>query len=220
MRERRRVALFMAGLPQQVSQLLAEGPVTFLRRASLYRLDRIPDYEMRIASEKTIAGAHGSITSEALDCLVEATDGYPYMMQLAGYRSWEHATAGHVTPTDARWGVARAREEMDYRILSVTYNSLSDKDREFLAAMAQDEATSRQSEVAKRMGVSSGYASEYKRRLLEQGVIEERGRGRLGFAIPGMRDYVRRMEQGSAFVSCGTSSAGFMSKNQDRLAEI
>lgn len=215
----------MAGLPQQVSQLLAEGPVTFLRRASLYRLDRIPDYEIRIASEKTIAGAHGSITSEALDCLVEATDGYPYMMQLAGYRSWEHATAGHVTaghvtPTDARWGVARAREEMDYRILSVTYNSLSDKDREFLAAMAQDEATSRQSEVAKRMGVSSGYASEYKRRLLEQGVIEERGRGRLGFAIPGMRDYVRRMEQGSAFVSCGISSAGSMSKNQDRLAEI
>ncbi len=191
-RERRRVALFMAGLPQQVSQLLNEETVTFLRRANLYTLDRIPDFEIRVAIEKTVGSAGGTVSPEALDLLVEATDGYPYMMQLAGYRSWEHAEGGRIGEADARWGIERACEEMDHRILSVAYRSLSRKDREFLAAMAQDEGESRQADVAVRMGVTSGYASEYKRRLVEQGVVEERGRGIVAFAIPGMRDYVLR----------------------------
>ena len=75
---------------------------------------------------------------------------------------------------DASWGIARAHEEMDCRILSVTYNALSPKDRHFLAAMARDVNVSAQAEIARRMGVTSGYASEYKRRLVEQGIIEER----------------------------------------------
>lgn len=194
-RERRRVALFMAGLPQQVSQLLNEDSVTFLRRASLYHLDRIPDYEIRVAIEKTVTEAGGTIESIALDKLVCATDGYPYMMQLAGYRSWEHATGGAITDIDAEWGIEVAREEMDHRILAVTYDSLSPKDQVFLEAMSRDSSTSLQADIAKRMGVTSGYASEYKRRLIEQGVIEERARGVLAFAIPGMRDYVLRMKQ-------------------------
>ena len=40
------------------------------------------------------------------------------------------------------------------------------------------------SNVAKRMGVSSNYASKYRARLIEQGVIGERGRGRNGYDMP------------------------------------
>ncbi len=96
---------------------------------------------------------------------------------------------------DASCGISRAHEEMDYRILSVAYNALSPKDRQFLAAMARDVNVSAQAEIARRMGVTSGYASEYKRCLVEQGVIEKRSREVLAFAIPGMRDYVLRMQE-------------------------
>lgn len=41
------------------------------------------------------------------------------------------------------------------------------------------------------MGVASNYASQYKRRLLESGVIGERGRGVVGFDIPGFREYLK-----------------------------
>lgn len=37
--------------------------------------------------------------------------------------------------------------------------------------MLPDSGPSRVSEIAKRMGVASNYASQYKRRLLEDGVI-------------------------------------------------
>ena len=46
------------------------------------------------------------------------------------------------------------------------------------------------SEIAKRMGVASNYASQYKRRLLEDGVIGERGRGLVGFDIPAFREFL------------------------------
>ena len=51
-------------------------------------------------------------------------------------------------------------------------------------------APSRISEIAKRMGVASNYASQYKRRLLEDGVIGERGRGLVGFDIPAFREFL------------------------------
>ena len=52
--------------------------------------------------------------------------------------------------------------------------------------MLPDSGPSRVSEIAKRMGV----ASQYKRRLLEDGVIGERGRGLVGFDIPAFREFL------------------------------
>ena len=74
--------------------------------------------------------------------------------------------------------------------LETTYRELSDKDIEFLLAMLPDSGPSRVSEIAKRMGVASNYASQYKRRLLEDGVIGERGRGLVGFDIPAFREFL------------------------------
>lgn len=51
------------------------------------------------------------------------------------------------------------------------------------------------SNVAGRMGVSSNYASKYRARLIEQGVIGERGRGRIGFDMPFFREYVEKMRE-------------------------
>ena len=58
--------------------------------------------------------------------------------------------------------------------------------------MLPDSGPSRVSEIAKRMGVASNYASQYKRRLLEDGVIGERGRGLVGFDIPRVQGILER----------------------------
>lgn len=193
-RERRRVALFMAGLPQQISKLLNSDEASFFRRASMYRLGRVADFEVRAALEKTVVEAGGAFEPGALEELVRQADGYPYMMQLVGYRSWEASPDSLITCDGVERGAAVAREEFEYRILAVTYNGLSEKDRGFLEAMGPDAdqgCPSRLSDIAARMGVSSGYASEYRRRLVEQGVIEEVSRGLVAFALPGMHEYVR-----------------------------
>ena len=88
------------------------------------------------------------------------------------------------------WHLQATREAWHRTSLETTYRELSDKDIEFLLAMLPDSGPSRVSEIAKRMGVASNYASQYKRRLLEDGVIGERGRGLVGFDIPAFREFL------------------------------
>jgi len=46
-------------------------------------------------------------------------------------------------------------------------------------------------DIAARMEVSPKYAGEYRRRLIEQGIIGERGHGKVGFEIPMIRLYLQ-----------------------------
>lgn len=56
--------------------------------------------------------------------------------------------------------------------------------------MLEDEGDSKLADIAQRLGVKSNYASQYRRRLLEQGVLGERGRGYVGFELPVFREYL------------------------------
>lgn len=88
-------------------------------------------------------------------------------------------------------GVFRQLEKHDIGLLSKRpIGSFPIKTLIFLLAMLPDSGPSKVSEIAKRMGVASNYASQYKRRLLEDGVIGERGRGLVGFDIPAFREFL------------------------------
>ena len=52
-REGRKVALLMAGLPHNISSLLNNKTVSFLRRSNRRALDRIPDGEVSAALVRT-----------------------------------------------------------------------------------------------------------------------------------------------------------------------
>ena len=190
-REGKKVALLMAGLPYKVSALLRNDSVSFLRRSQYHQLGRITDVEIANAFRKTVEAGGRSITPEALEDAVKAVDGFPYMMQLVGYRTWDVSeNSPKISAPDVQQCSLLARMELHDRILETTYRELSDKDIEFLLAMLPDSGPSRVSEIAKRMGVASNYASQYKRRLLEDGVIGERGRGLVGFDIPAFREFL------------------------------
>lgn len=196
-RENRRVALVMAGLPYHVDRLLTDKSVSFLRRSQQHRLGRIADADVRNALRLTIEEAGKSIEDEALEQCVEAVDGFAYMLQLVGYRTWmESGSHATITLSDARWGIRAAQEEMEDHILATTYYDLSDGDVRFLRAMLPDADTSTLADISKRMGVTSNYATKYKSRLLAQGIIGERGRNVFGFDIPGFREYLTKMESG------------------------
>jgi hypothetical protein len=190
-REGRKVGLLMAGLPFAVSSLLNDESVSFLRRARKHRLGRISDLEIRDALKLTIVEGGRDIEPAALDAAVEATEGFPYMMQLVGYRIWAESPQNAViTAKDAARGIKLAKQEMAEGILEYTFSDLSAGDKRFLAAMLQDEKESTLADIANRMNVKSNYASQYKRRLLEQGVIGETPFGTLRFDMPAFKEYL------------------------------
>lgn len=83
----------MAGLPNNVTDLLENDDVSFLRRSAQRYLGRIGDVDIEATFERTVEDAGKHISYEALDQCVKAIKGFPYMMQLVDYRTWE--AAGH-----------------------------------------------------------------------------------------------------------------------------
>lgn len=193
--EGRKVALLMAGLPHNISMLESDKTVSFLRRAQKHELARIPDFDIRDAMLRTIEDSGRTIESAALDALVAAADGFPFMMQLVGFRTWDqNPDAAQISSRDAMKGIDLANDELRERIVKITYNSLSKGDRTFLEAMLQDDDSSAIKDIAQRLGKTNSYATQYKNRLLTQGVIEESAGG-VSFQLPLMREYVQQMTE-------------------------
>lgn len=191
-REGKRVGLLMAGLPHQVSALLRNESVSFLRRCVQHHLDSISDAEIANALKQTIESEHRAVSSEGLETMVGAIGGFPFMMQLVGFRAWDqHPSIDLISQDDIERGIMLAKADLRQRVLEPTYRELSNGDISFLEAMAPDEGVSLLSDIAKRMGVSSNYASQYRSRLIEQGIIGERGRGKVAFELPFFREYTK-----------------------------
>lgn len=189
--EERKVALVMAGLPYHAHQLVTNKSISFLRRAVHADLGRVSDADVEAAFRSTVENAGKTVSERALDICVSAIEGFPYMLQLVGYRTWVASGAdAEIDEKAAERGVHEAQREIEERILAATYRELSRGDVKFLRAMLPDAQESRMSDVAERMGVKYNYAANYKKRLLAQGVIGEPATGVVRFEIPGFRDYV------------------------------
>lgn len=190
-REDRKVALLMAGLPHNVSTLLNDKTVSFLRRAQQYKLGRVADYEVREALFKTVVDNGRAADSNGLDCAVKAIAGFPFLIQLVGYRAWDVCPDSlEISAGDFERGIDLARAEMNDRILEATYRELSPADLLFAEAMLQDEEVSRTADLVDRLGWSSSQVAQYRRRLIEGGVIAERGRGLVAFDLPFFKEYL------------------------------
>jgi hypothetical protein len=195
-REEREVALVLAGLPSSVSNLLSDHILTFLRRAEPHRLSDVPLTAVREALARPIAESGRKITDDALDLATEATGGYPFMIQLVGYHCWRKAIDGLIDTQTALLGVDAARKRLGTTVHATALADLSDVDRTFLLAMAQDDGPSQIRDIASRMHESADYVNVYRRRLIDAMMVAPSGRGRLQFAIPYLRDYLREHAAG------------------------
>jgi hypothetical protein len=192
-RERRDVALIMAGLPTKVSDLLRDDSISFLRRAFQHNLEPIDNSEVRYSLKRTINLAEREIDTKALELAAKSTMGFAFMIQLIGYHVWrqksEEKTIGF---EDVHEGIALAHLDLERMIFDNTYRDLSENDISFLEAMLEDNEFSKVADIAKRMNVTPKYAGMYRARLIEQGIIGNRGYGKVSFDLPMFREYVKK----------------------------
>ncbi|QTX03348.1 AAA family ATPase [Agromyces archimandritae] len=185
------VAIAFAGLPSAVSALLNDKVLTFLRRAHRVTLEDVPLEAVERALQATITGHGRRIDPEALRAAAEATLGYPFLIQLVGFHIWrQHPARAVITHEDVVAGISAARRRLGTTVHEAGLADLSDVDRTFLVAMAQDPERSKLAAIAARMGVTAGYASQYRARLIEAGMIAPAGHGLVVFAVPYLREYL------------------------------
>ena len=194
-REGRKVALMMAGLPGKVSSIQSDKTVSFLRRAQGFTLGRIDDFDVRDALVRTIVENGRKADERGLQEAVVAISGFPFLLQLVGYRSWNvNPTSEKITEKDFKEGILVAKIEMKSRILDATYREFSESDKKFVKAMLQDEGETQIADLVSRLKWSDSQVAQYRRRLIDAGVIGYRGRGRVGFDLPYFREFLLECE--------------------------
>lgn len=202
-REDRQVAFVAAGLPAEVADLLSAKPghedgddrkgLTFLRRADRRQLGLVDRSSVESALSIPISNSGRRLAPEAVGPAVEATGGYPFLIQLVGLHSWRAAGASdEITLEHVIQGIQRARSKVGQLVYDSALADLSPMDRAFLDAMTVDAGPSKIADIAERMGRDTNYASQYRLRLLKAELIREnRTRGSVTFTLPYFRDYLR-----------------------------
>jgi len=192
-REEYEVALLMAGLPSSVNDVLNDKILTFLRRAHRVELENIAIKAVEIAYEQSFSKAGREFSENALIESATATDGYPYLMQLLGYFLFNNGNM-IIDSKLVKQMLELSKIELFKNVHDMLFHELSAKDHDFLFAMAEDDAVSDFSSIKERLGVSPGYASKYRSRLLIAGLIKAVEHGKLAFAPPFTREYLKEKQ--------------------------
>ena len=193
-REDRDVAFAFAGLPSMIESIVNGRTLTFLRRAVPFDLGPVDSDEVALSLGQTMRASGLSIDDATCQQLAAAAQGYPFMIQLVGYHTWQMAHRLGITCIDekiAGMGVRRARERFDATVIEPVLQRLSGSAISYLLAMAIDEgAPSESGAVAARLGKTAQQVSTCRARLIRDDVIEARSWGKVSFAIPHMADYL------------------------------
>ena len=170
-REDRNIAIAFAGLPGMDSFLLHDDVTTFLRRATPVELKDIPLDLVRNSFRAIFEERGYSLDEDTLEIATKATYGYPFMIQLVGYNIWRKARNGRVDVAAASEGVEAALIRLGGTVHEPAVEDLSEIDRTYLLAMAQDAGPSRTGDIARRMGKDPQYVGRYRERLNRTDVI-------------------------------------------------
>lgn len=191
-REGRELAFTGAGLAASVSDVVNDDVLTFLRRAERHSLGSVARADVERGFRQPIEAAGRRIDNAALQIMVDAASGYPFLLQLIGAQTWRlHPTQDKITVDDAVEGVTRARRRLGALIHEPALNAASDIDKSFLLAMTHDDGPSKMANIRRRLEVDVNYASQYRLRLIAAELIYPARHGYVDFALPYLREYLR-----------------------------
>ena len=124
-----------AGLPHLPSVLSASKSYS----ERLFRYARIDRLERDAADLALLAPAQRedvTFTSDALDALYAAADGYPYFVQAYGKVTWDAAASSPVTAADVSVAAPEAESELAVGFFGSRYERATIAEREYMRAMA------------------------------------------------------------------------------------
>lgn len=194
------VMAVMAGLPGGIKELLKDKTptgerkaTTFLRRALKMPVGTISYEETWNAYRKAFSkdGKYASI--EVIDIASEAVKGYPYLFQLVGYHIWERSSS-IVTIEEAKSAIEFAKKRLGHLVHDTALADLTAKDKTFLLAMSNYDDSAQMRDIADKLRITKQNANATRLRLIESEMIVKSGHGKVAFAMPYLRDFLREYE--------------------------
>lgn len=200
------VILSAGGLPNAPDRL--REAVSYAERYRYVTLDRLGPAAVRAALEEPAARLGVRFSGGALDHLVAASEGYPYLVQLLGRNAWEAAGGtALITLEHARTAEGGARADLTNSLLRSRWLRASPKEREYLAAMASlGGGPVPSGSVARALGQTAQQLSSVRQSLIDKGVVMPSGTRAVDFTIPGFAAFV--IEEAGLDVPSSTDMSG------------
>lgn len=160
------------------------------------KLDNVPLLDVKNAFLESVVDSGKTISDDNAWKAAQASDGYPYMVQLVGYYMWQSAQRRHsseITLDDVDAGIADARIAFDDAVCAPALDGLKSAELEFLQAMAVDVPdVTVVSDIEARTGHSRSWVNKYRAALIKDQVVRAAGHGKLAFAVPHLGEYLKK----------------------------
>lgn len=185
--------VFAAGLATTPETIAAV--VTFSERFAYRSLHRLDDDATALALLGPARQLGVEWEPRALAAAAALAQGFPYSVQLIGDATWSAAgrpdPGAMLTAAHVQAGEQAMRADLDALFRSRWQNATPGERRMLraIAELAGDGAVQR-ADLAVRLSANTAELSVPRARLIDKGLVQPAGRGRLEFTIPGFADYV------------------------------
>ena len=191
------VAFVFAALPSLMDELLHERVLTFLRRSVQHDLSLVAYPDVRSAYIEVVREGGLAIDSEVAELAAEASDGYPYMIQLVGYYMWRAAEvrgSKEIEEADVIQGKKDALVLFDDAVCAPLFDGLTTAQKLFVKAVAKEAPQpAKVSEIANRAHRSASWVSKYRASLIKERVVESAGYGLVRLSASHLAEYVQSL---------------------------
>ena len=132
-------------------------------------------------------------TDEALDEIIQLTQGYPYFLQEWGYQAWNHAPHSPIQLADVQRATPRVIERLDANFFRVRFDRLTPREKDYLRALAELGAEPQRSgDVAAVLGVKVQTVAPLRDGLMKKGMIYSPAHGDTAFTVPLFDKFMKR----------------------------
>jgi hypothetical protein len=186
------ITLVGAGLPQ-LPRLAGEAKSYAERLFKFPEIGRLSDDQARAAIAEPARSLGVEFEPDALDAVIEFTEGYPYFLQEYGNTLWNQIDEPPVTAEDVSLAQAAVEAKLDGGFFRVRVERTSELEQRYLRAMAElGPEPQAAKDVAVLLGRSSQQLGPIRSRLIDKGLLYTPGRGLAAFTVPQFDRFMRR----------------------------
>jgi hypothetical protein len=184
--------VFGAGLPQ-LAALAGEAKSYAERLFDYPSVGPLDTVAAKRAIREPIREEDADIRTDALNLIVERTEGYPYFLQEWGSQAWNVAPRSPISRTDVEAATERAVAALDSGFFRVRLDRLTPREKDYLRGMAQLGAgPHRSGEIAETLGIAVTVAGPLRNGLIRKGMIYSPSHGETAFTVPMFDVFMRR----------------------------
>lgn len=188
------IVIFSAGLPK-IAKIAGDVKSYAERLFDFIEIDSLNNEEAKLALIEPAKRFQINYTDEAVNKIIEITQGYPYFLQEYGKWVWECKKEESIIDIKiVNKAYDKFEQSLDKAFFKVRHDRATAREIEFMTAMvACEKLPCSTKEIANIMGESIQAISPLRAQLIHKGFIYATKRGEVDFTVPQFDKYLKRI---------------------------